>query len=159
MTAASDPPGNNSSKATSDEERAYIQYGEQLRKTVSVVLEPWLAAQIHGRHGIDPRELEAEIRSVVADADARLEELIYADVETPLSGPLERIRGAVEQLAPALLGLGAVPPTRDPFDVQIRPDDQFALGPLTFADLGEDVHQAGITWGAAKAYLHNVRRK
>ena len=144
---------------TSDDEQAYIDYGEQLREAVADSIRPWLREQLQGRFGIDPDLLADEIAAVATDTDARLEELVHADVDTPLSGPLERIRGAVEQLNPRLAELGAVPPTRDPFDVRIRPNDIFALGPVAFFDLGDRVHEAGITWGAAKAYLHQARRK
>lgn len=144
---------------SSDDEQAYIDYGEQLREAVADSIRPWLTTQVRDRFGIDPDLLADEISAIAIDADARLEELVHADVDTPLSGPLERIRGAVEQLNPRLVELGAVPPSRDPFDVRIRPDDIFALGPVAFFDLGDRVHEAGITWGAAKAYLHQARRK
>jgi len=159
MTKATDPLGNNSAEHENDDERAYVEYGEQLRAAVGVALRPWLAAELHARFGIDSSTLVEEVDAVIADADGRLRELIGADVDTPLSGPLERIRGAVEQLGPTLIGLGVVPPTRDPFDIRVRPNDRFALGPVAFSDLGEDVHNAGISWGAAKAYLHQSRRK
>ncbi len=159
MTEASDSLGNNPSVTTNDDERAYVDYGEQLREAVSQAIQPWLVNQLRVRFSIEPDLLTTEIGAVAADADARLCELVHADVDTPLSGPLERIRGAVEKLSPRLVELGAVPPTRDPFDERIRPDDIFALGPVAFSDLGDRVHQAGITWGAAKAYLHQSRRK
>jgi hypothetical protein len=39
------------------------------------------------------------------------------------------------------------------------PDDMFALGPLTWRDLGDDVHDAGIEWGAWKAAMIISRRR
>lgn len=159
MAHASDPSGNNPSTTSTDDEQAYIYYGELLREAVAEALGPWLVTQLRDRFSIDPELLADAIDVVVADADARLKVLVHADVDNPLSGPLERIRGAVEQLNPRLVELGAVPPTRDPFDVRIRPDDVFALGPVAFSDLSDRVHETGITWGAAKAYLHQSRRK
>jgi len=158
MTKATDPPGNKSSHPDVDEQ-AYVEYGEFLREAVAAALGPWIAAQLRMRFNIDPDAMSASIDTVVADADARLVELIHADVDTPLSGPLERIRNSVEQLGPTLEAMGVAPPTRDPFDVSVRPNDHYGLGPIAFLDLGEDVQRAGITWGAAKAYLHRSRRK
>lgn len=156
MTAETDSSDNTSA---ADEERAYAQYGEQLREAVAKSLGPWLQHQLGIRLSVDPGLLEAEIAAVLSEADASLHELAQADVDRPLSGPLERIRSAVEKLSPRLLELGVTPAARDPFDERIRPNDIFALGPVAFSDLGDDVHRAGITWGAAKAYLHQARRK
>ena len=39
------------------------------------------------------------------------------------------------------------------------PDDVYAIGPLAWSDLGEEVHEAGITWGAWKAATVLVRRR
>ena len=148
-----------SNMTSEDNERAYVEYGEQLRNAVASSLKPWLADQVQVRFGIDPAHVDAEIDEVAVSVHARLSELVHADVDTPLSGPLERIRSGVELLGPRLQELGATPPVRDPFDVRVRPDDLYALGPIAFADLGEEVHMAGISWGAAKAYLHQARRK
>ena len=159
MTNSTNPMENKFSKASNDDEHAYVAYGEQLRSAVAEALKPWLIEQVKVRFGIDPELVETQIDQVALSVDARLDELVHADVDTPLSGPLERIRSGVEELGPRLEELGAVPPARDPFDVRVRPDDLYALGPIAFADLGEQVHTAGISWGAAKAYLHQARRK
>lgn len=159
MAHSSNPPGNKSHLPATSDEQAYIAYGEQLRQAVSVALRPWLVVQLRERFSIEADQVDDVLDAIVADADDRLHELVHADVDVPLSGPLERIRGAVEKLNPRLTALGVTPPARDPFDVRIRPNDVFALGPASFSDLGDDVHQAGITWGAAKAYLHQSRRK
>lgn len=142
-----------------DDERAYVEYGEALRDAVTSALAPWLARQLTARTGRDESEFVDLIDKVALDVRSRLDELIYADVDLALSGPLERIRLGVEAVGGALAEAGVEPPQRDPFDVKIRPNDHYGLGPLTFADLGEEVHNAGIAWGAAKAYLHQARRR
>ena len=157
MANVTDPPDNES--VLDENERAYLAYGEQLRAAVAASIEGWLRIQLQRFPGLNVDALAPDIANVANEADRRLVELIEADVDTPLSGPLERIRGAVELLGPTLRDHGVTPPTRDPFDVRVRPDDHYALGPISFADLGEPVHQAGIAWGAAKAYLHKAKRK
>ena len=48
---------------------------------------------------------------------------------------------------------------RDEYEVRAMPDDVFAIGPLTWRDLGEEVHEAGISWGAWKAATILTRRR
>jgi len=63
-------------------------------------------------------------------------------------------------MATALLIEAGIPPVRrDEFEVRSMPDDMFALGPLTWRDLGDDVHDAGIEWGAWKAAMIISRRR
>lgn len=155
MSHATDPPGD-----LSEDEVRYVEYGEALRTAVGAALGPWLNREVARLSGATPSgDASLAIAEVVLDADARLNELVHADVDVPLSGPLERIRQAVVAITPVLDAAGAPRPNRDPFDEARAPDDVFALGPFSFADLGDDVHNAGIAWGAAKAYLHQARRK
>ena len=37
------------------------------------------------------------------------------------------------------------------------PNDIYALGPRAWSDFGEDVGDAGLRWGAAKAMVHRQR--
>ena len=90
---------------------------------------------------------------MVTDVDDRLRELADAHPTEPISGPLEQIRQSLGPLHDLLDELGASPPVRDEFDVRARPDDRHGLGPMSFAELGPGVHEAGIEWGAAKAYV------
>lgn len=144
----------------SSDEQAYVQYGETLQAAVRDALGSWLVAQVESRLGQPiPSDLNAAIDSIVADADSRLDELVHADVDEPLSGPLARIRSAVMAINPLLDAAGVPHPHRDPFDAAREPDDIYQLGPVAFVDLGEEVHGAGIAWGAAKAYLHRARRQ
>ncbi len=161
MSNESDPSAKNSQSASSEDDVAYVRYGEQLRDAVLDALTPWLTAVLHQRCGTTDLapELVAVLPEVERDVRERLDVLIYADVDTPLSGPLERIRQSVEPLGPALAELGVPRPVRDPFDERRRPDDWYALGPFAFADLGPAVHDAGMAWGAAKAFLHRSRRQ
>jgi len=143
------------------ESEAYVRYGEALIAAVEDSFGPWLERELRRRLDVAelPEGLSVSIEDVRRDVHVRLTELVHADVDTPLSGPLERMRVAVEALVPVLDGLGLPVPARDPFDEQLRPNDRYALGPYTFADVGSEVHEAGIAWGAAKAYLHRARRK
>lgn len=144
-----------------NDEAKFLEHGQQLHRAVSGAIRPWLDALIESRVSGSSltTELAETLDGITTAVDRSIAELINADVEKPLSGPLERIRREVEPLNDVLDRLGVSPPHRDPVDVQMRPGDRHALGPMTFRDLGDDVHEAGITWGAAKAHLHLQRRR
>lgn len=141
-----------------DDEAKYVAYGKLLVDAFAADIEPWLRAAVDDRIGDQDDELQTQIAAVAQEVVRSITELVTADVDTPLSGPLERVRRAVEPLTIALDERNAPLPSRDPIDSQMRPDDRYALGPMTFLDISQDVHNAGIAWGAAKAHLHMRRR-
>lgn len=146
----------------SDEEK-YLRYGMALRTVIEAAFEPWLRSTVEARIEARsdaplPEEVEKAIAAAEERASKNITRLIEADVSEPLSGPLEQLRQAVSDLGPVLESLDVTPPHRDPYDQEMRPDDIYDLGPISFMDLGEEVQTAGITWGAAKAHLHITRR-
>jgi hypothetical protein len=46
---------------------------------------------------------------------------------------------------------------RDAFEQERFPDDVYGLMPASFADFGPEVGEAGLAWGAAKAWEHKRR--
>jgi len=70
------------------------------------------------------------------------------------STPLAILRTAGGRVAVVLGEADVPPPRRDPFDERANPDDRYDVGPATWADLGPEVAELGIAWGAAKAHLH-----
>ena len=142
----------------------YQEHGLALVRAVDESIISWLnhkTSIILGTDALEKHgpEITAAISEVAANARESLTELALGDVDAPMSGPLERIRQAMGPVHAALDGAGAPRPSRDRLDSQMRPDDIYGLGPYTFLDLGESVHEAGITWGAAKAYVHTQRRR
>ena len=141
------------------DEAKYLHYGMALLTAIESAFAPWLRATLEFRSGASlSAEVEAGITSAEERAIANITRLIEADVSEPLSGPLEQLRQAVGGIAPVLVAHDFPQPNRDPYDQEMRPDDIFDLGPISFMDLGEAVQTAGITWGAAKAHLHMTRR-
>ena len=145
------------------DQQKYLNYGLELVDAVDRAIRPWLQQVIEQRAGGGATaDAEASIANAIEAAasqtHAALNDLAHADVDAPLSGPLERIRNSMGPVTDVLASINAHQVRRDPMDIEMRPDDVYALGPLTFLDLGEDVHSAGITWGAAKAHLHMSRR-
>lgn len=85
---------------------------------------------------------------IQTQVNERLLRLANADADEIVSGPLEQIRRSLDPLR-TYLEMNA--PRPDP--------GEFELGPMAFSDLSDDVHEAGIAWGAAKAFLHLSRRR
>lgn len=140
----------------------YERYGLDLVIAVDAAIRPWLYSVVDERCGGSiPAEIEVAVHSAIDEAAIRAHDLITelatARPETPLSGPLERLRRAVQPVTDMLAEAGVQTPRRDPVDIEMRPDDLYGIGPLAFTDLSTQVHEAGIAWGAAKAYIHTRR--
>lgn len=86
-------------------------------------------------------------------------ELLSLDVDEQRVNPLHILRQSTRFATSALKEANISPATRDEFDQRSMPDDVYALGPLTWRDLSDNVHDAGITWGAWKAASVLTRRR
>jgi hypothetical protein len=111
----------------------------------------------------DPRLDEARRAAVDAGQRARAElgaqvrRLLAADVDEQWTTPLALLRGAVRYPAGVLQVAGVPPVERDSVQARLHPDDDYDLAPATFSDFGPEVAEAGLLWGAAKAYAHIQR--
>lgn len=148
-----------SQNVSSSDDDKFTQYGQVLNAAVSTAVRPWLIRELTIRVGSIDDDLARAIEESAEEVERAIAELVAADVDEPLSGPLERIRRSVAPLNAELDQRGVQPPTRNRLDQQMSPRDHHELGPMTFRDLSDAVHDAGITWGAAKAHLHLRRRQ
>jgi hypothetical protein len=88
-----------------------------------------------------------------------LYQLLSQDVDDQRSNPLHILRRS-NLIATEVLQLAQIPSVhRDEFDKSALPDDVYAIGPHTWRDISEEVHEAGITWGAWKAATVIQRRR
>lgn len=99
--------------------------------------------------------LPAAAASALSDLDA----LLDTDVDDQRTNPLAVLRGHIIEPTSILVDLGAAPVTRDPFDARVAPEDIFALGPATWADVHPDLAEPGLVWGAWKAATVLQRRR
>jgi hypothetical protein len=151
--------------STANEEMS--PYAKRLLDVVVAAVPNWVDSSVRRivrRHvGVVNDDVAAAI--VVAGKEAqqfvteRLSVLLAADVDQQTSNPLQILRDSARFPTQVLLGVGVPAPKRDHFDEQINPDDVFGLGPYTWRDLGEEVHDAGIEWGAWKAASVLSRRR
>ena len=95
----------------------------------------------------------------MADVAPRVRALLELDVDSQPTGPLAVVRTVVVHPTRVLAGAGVPPVERDEFAERAFPDDVYDLTPGSFRDLGENVHEAGLRWGAAKAHMTLARRR
>jgi len=54
---------------------------------------------------------------------------------------------------------GVEHPRRDMDAKRLHPEDLFNVGPASFSEIHPDLHEPGLSWGAAKAHVHIQRRR
>ncbi len=147
----------------------FNRYGSDLASAVEAALPSWVRASIErflppgslsaeAAEKLD-EEIEAAGRAAATDVGSRLRDLLGRNLEDQWTNPLSILRSASAYPTSILDAHGIAPVRRDRHAQRIHPDDVYDLTPGSFADFGPDVHERGITWGAAKAHLHLKRRK
>ena len=142
-------------------------YPQELFDAVMEAIPGWVQSRIvqiaSAEYGTCPDALLAslaEVGSATADIVANdLAQLLSTDVDAQKTNPLQVLRSATSVATSALQAAHVTPVRRDEFEVRAMPNDVYAIGPLTWRDLGESVHDAGITWGAWKAAVVLSRRR
>lgn len=151
----------------SADDEAFAAISAELLEAVAGALPGWVERSVVDRAteaGIvldDAARLVA--RTAGADAVAtvvpRLQALLATDVDEQRTNPLSVLRGAVRFPTAVLASLGVPPRERDAFAVRSFPEDAYDLSPAAFADIDPELHEHGLRWGAAKAYVHLRRRR
>lgn len=120
-------------------------------------------ATVASRQGLDLEGAEPLIvdagQRAARFVDARLGELLATDIDQQRSTPLSVFRDAARFPVEVLHQLGAAEVQRVDVERWAAPNDPFAVTPGNLSDVGDEVHRAGIVWGAAKAAVHLGRRR
>jgi hypothetical protein len=147
---------------------ALARYADGLADAVVAALPGWVERAIADRFrawsGGEPSgALQAAARvaagATVDDLEGPLRELLAQDVDAQRSNPLAVVRRAVVWPTAVLRAAGVPPIARDAQAERLFPDDDYDLTPAAFGDLHPDVHEPGLTWGAAKAHVILARRR
>lgn len=138
--------------------------GALLVEAVAAALPSWLEYQLALRldHSVidDNRtEIDRQVGHIAEACVAELTELVMLPFENQRTSPLAVLRSVVAPLTDLLAALGAEPSERDQAAIDLHPSDVFDLTPGAFAEFGEDVGDAGLRWGAAKAFVHLRSRR
>ncbi len=96
---------------------------------------------------------------VVTGIDAALRDALARPADEQRLGPLQVIREGLEPVTRLLTDMRVPVPARDDFSVRAFPGDVYGLVPSSFRDIDESLHDVGIAWGAAKAWLHLEKRR
>ena len=142
-------------------------YPDDLYQAVISAVPGWITKQVADIASLSIDETSKEFVSALADVakhthqvvSQELFSLLATDVDAQQSNPLQVLRTSTSSATQLLHTFGATPARRDEYEVRAMPDDVFSIGPLTWRDLGEEVHDAGISWGAWKAATILTRRR
>lgn len=152
--------------ADADEARL-AAIASELAAAVEAAVPAWIERLVLGRIRDWNGEVGAEATAAAvgaaeaarADVVPRMRALLEADIDAQRGNPLELLRAATRHAHVALADLGVPGVTRDDFSERSFPEDEYDLMPATWADVDPSLHELGLTWGAAKAYVHMARRR
>ena len=130
------------------------------------VIPNWLrriTVQAASTGGVDPAGF-GESFDIMIDAESRrlsgeLSELLATDVDAQRTNPLALFRSAVAAPTDWLRSIEVPVPSPDRFVAERFPDDVYGLGPATWADIDQRLHEPGLIWGAWKAMTILDRRR
>lgn len=147
-----------------DDEATLAQYATRLSDAFATALGPWVMGAVSHRYRAPlPDDVRAKAEEAAKEASTRvaaeIRELLETDIDSQHTSPLALARQVVPLATGVLRDAGVAPVPRDADAQRLHPDDLYDLTPGTFADFGDALHEPGITWGAAKAYVHLSRRK
>jgi hypothetical protein len=134
-------------------------YAEALFRAIMSALPQWLSQRLAQIAGEQELPIDDVIRHTSELVSKQLAALLGTDVDEQRENPLHVLRSCMSVATHALATAGVPQAQRDEFEQRAMPNDVYAIGPLTWRDLSEDVHEAGITWGAWKAATVLTRRR
>ena len=105
------------------------------------------------------RQAEVAGEQARAEVSPQVFELLRTDIDHQRVPPLSVLRDAVRHPTRVLADAGVPPIVRDETEERLLPDDHYGLAPANFADIDPRLHEPGMAWGAAKAFVHLARRR
>lgn len=154
------PTGNPLEPQATEDDAALAKHGVALAEAVAAALPGWVGRTLRARV---PDVADDVVAAVTAEVEAEvlddLRSLLARDVDDQRQSPLAVVRRGAATVGGALDALGAVPPERDDQQRALFPDDRHDVMPASFADLSPEAGEAGIVWGAAKAFVHRRRHR
>ncbi|GAC1356988.1 MAG: hypothetical protein NVSMB4_17300 [Acidimicrobiales bacterium] len=141
------------------------QYADALADGIEESLPRWVVRCVDRVHrawaGPPPAEIMVRAveagRQAAADIGPRVRALLAADIDEQWTTPLALVREGVTYAGTVLAGAGVPEVERDQMDEAMFPADVYGLTPGSFADIDPQLGEAGVAWGAAKAWTHRRR--
>ena len=142
-------------------EQQLVECARALAEGIERALPEWVVSAVESRLAdLSPEVREAAEAAGLAAASeigGEVAQLLAADIDDQPENPLAVLRRAVRYPTEVLTAAGAAPVERDDFAIQRFPDDLYDLTPASFTDIHPDLQVPGMTWGAAKAFVHRRR--
>jgi hypothetical protein len=145
------------------DDQSLEEHALALADAIDAVLPKWVDRSVRRRlsplpPGVATLAKEAGARAV-ADVGGPVRELLLRDVDDQKGNPLALLRRAVRFPTEVLRTAGAPIVERDKFSRERFPDDDYDLTPANWSDVDPTLVELGITWGAAKAFVHKNRHR
>jgi hypothetical protein len=164
---ASDANPTRSAERRAAEEQRFAEISDALLASVERVVAHWIERLVLGRvrewsGHVSPEVAAAAVAaggSARDDVVPKLRALLAADVDDQRTNPLALLRSATAHATAVLRDLGVPAAPRDQFARGSFPDDTYGLVPASWEDVDPSLHEIGMTWGAAKAYVFTARRR
>jgi hypothetical protein len=146
-------------------EQELTEYAAVLADGIDEALPRWVARSVERVVTAWAGSVPDEIWMAAAEAGerARLEvgpavrALLGSDVDQQATTPLALIRTAVAYPTAVLRAAGVPAARRDGFAERAFPEDVYDLSPASLSDVDPGLAEAGLAWGAAKAFVHRRR--
>jgi hypothetical protein len=148
-------------------EEALRRYAGALADAVEDAIPRWVERVVREALGAQGLALDQDLETRLGQAAVAAQEagvpqvraLLATDIDQQRTTPLTLLRGLVPYPTEVLRAAGARPVARDELDERMFPDDVYGLTPASFADVDTALHEPGMTWGAAKAFVHRARHR
>lgn len=141
-------------------------YASALADGIEAALPRWVSQAVARRvaewGGDVPPDVAADAdlagRRAAAELGPRVRSLLATDIDEQETTPLALVRAyGVPYPTEVLTAAGVPPVARDRAAEDLFPGDVYDLAPGSFADLDPELADAGLHWGAAKAFEHKRR--
>ena len=134
--------------------------GRALADAIEAALPRWVARSVARRlPNADPAAVAAAAERARREVGGQVRALLALDIDEQRTTPLTLLRGAVRYPTEVLQEASVPPVPRDREQKRLFPDDLYDLTPASFGDVDPSLHDLGIAWGAAKAFIHLQRRQ
>ncbi|MDE0804859.1 MAG: hypothetical protein OSA99_16245 [Acidimicrobiales bacterium] len=166
MSDHHNPPPGTPPVDPADEER-FAEISHALVEGVEAVVPGWIERLVVQRvrawcGDVAPAVVAAAATAgsaAAADVVPRMRSLVETDLDDQRTNPLSLLRDATRFAHDVLADVGVPEVARDQFSTRSFPDDVYGLVPATWEDVDPALHELGLTWGAAKAFLFKARRR
>lgn len=149
------------------DDRRFAEISTALGDAIEAAVPRWIEGLVLDRvraagEPVTPEVAAAAVRAgeeARGDVVPRLRALLATDVDEQRANPLAMLRSATRHAHDVLADAGVPPVARDEFAARSFPDDDYDLVPAAWDEIDPALHELGITWGAAKAFVFKARRR